>query len=282
MIGVRSGSVQSKEVRFRAVSFNVSEHYLKMRPCDLVLKQANLPATFIHSCILQSWFHSQLPKTMPRGLLPCVERGRYNRITFEMKQRLVEAFQAGDDYYTAARTLGIKMQTARSIILRHCNGQSLEDQRGGRREDSVKVTEAVAALLVTMVEEKADITLKCIKEKLAAREPPIHLSISSIARGLNLQLITTKNLRHCPHQRNEPRIKADRAAYADRYLNNHGNLAMIYVDETCYNLFTARTRGRAPRGQPAVRQLQFERGPNLNLVMAVSPRVGVIYYELQR
>ena len=57
---------------------------------------------------------------------------------------------------------------------------------------------------------------------------------------------------------------------------------MIYVDETCYNLFTARTRGRATRGQPAVRQLQFERGQNLNLVMAVTPDVGVIYYELQR
>ena len=124
------------------------------------------------------------------------------------------------------------MQTARSIIhvLRHRNGQSLRDGRGGRREETVKLTEDVVELLVGMVEEKADITLKNIQEQLAARPHPIHLSISSIARGLNRQLITTKKLRPCPVQRNAPRIKADRAAYADWYMRNQGNRTMIYVD----------------------------------------------------
>ena len=219
---------------------------------------------------------------MPRGPVPGGVRGRYSRVTMEMKQRLIQAYNSGEDYLVAAGTLGIKEQTARSIILRHRNGQPIEDQRGGRRDETVKLSEEVMALLVEMVEQQADITLKSIKEQLANREPPILLSVSSIARGLDRQLITMKKLRPCPEQRNTPRIKQDRAAYAAWYLQNQQNSTLIYVDETCFNLFTSRTRGRGARGQPAVRQMQFERGPNLNLVMAISPGVGVLYYELQR
>ncbi len=57
---------------------------------------------------------------------------------------------------------------------------------------------------------------------------------------------------------------------------------LIYVDESSFNLFTRRTRGRAVRGRPAVRQLNFERGRNLNLCLAVAAEVGVVYFELQR
>ena len=53
-------------------------------------------------------------------------------MTVEMKRRLVEAFEAGDDYHTAARNLGIKLQTARSILVRYREGHLIEDQRGGR------------------------------------------------------------------------------------------------------------------------------------------------------
>ena len=67
-----------------------------------------------------------------RGARPGTTRGRYTKVTVEMKQRLVEAFEAGDDYHTAARTLGIKLQTARSILLRYREGHPIEDQRGGR------------------------------------------------------------------------------------------------------------------------------------------------------
>ena len=53
------------------------------------------------------------------------------------------------------------------------------------------------------------------------------------------------------------------------------------MDETCFNLFTKRSSGRAVAGQPAIRQLQYERGRNLNLVMAVAAAAGV-YFKLQQ
>ena len=49
-----------------------------------------------------------------------------------------------------------------------------------------------------------------------------------------------------------------------------------------FNLCTKRMRGRAPLRQPAARQLQFECGRNLNLVLAAPPDVGMIYYKLER
>ena len=54
------------------------------------------------------------------------------------------------------------------------------------------------------------------------------------------------------------------------------------MHESCFNIFTRRTRGRAAIGQPTFRQLQFERGKNLNLVMAIASGIGVVYFELQR
>ena len=102
-----------------------------------------------------------------RGPRPGTPRGRYTKVTPEMKQRLVEAFEAGEDYHTAARTLGIKLQTARSILVRYREGQPVEDQRGGRREECIKVTPAIVQLLINMVEQMPDLTLKVMKERLA-------------------------------------------------------------------------------------------------------------------
>ena len=121
---------------------------------------------------------------------------------------------------------------------------------------------------------------RSISEKLAATEPPVHVSVTCIARALDGQLVTTKKLQDCSAQRNSARVKADRVAYAQWYLQ-HVDDAHVYVDETCFNLFTHRTRGRSKRGEPAFRQLRFERGRNLNLVMAVSPAAGIVYYELR-
>lgn len=217
---------------------------------------------------------------MPRGPRPGVERGTYSRISSDTKQRLIDAVENGEDYLAAGRTLGMKPATARSIVLRYEDGSSLEDGRGGRREETVKLTSDVVDRIVALVDDQPDTTLKVIKEKLAAGPAGVNLSITSIARALDGKLITMKKLQDVPAERNTPRVKADRAAYAEWYLqNNRGRL--IYIDETCFNLFTKRTRGRAERGQPAFRQLNFQRGKNLNLVMAVASGAGIVYYELQ-
>ncbi len=145
----------------------------------------------------------------------------------------------------------------------------------------MKLTPEVIERIVRLVEDQPDITLKSIQQKLSTAEhEAVHLSVISIARALDAKLITTKKLEDCPAQRNSPRVKAARANHAQWYLANVNLGVQIYIDETSFNLFTRRTRGRAERGQPAYRQLRFERGKNLNLIMAVAAAAGVVYFEL--
>ena len=184
----------------------------------------------------------------------------------------------------------------------------MEDARGGWKQATVKLTPEVVQLVFEMVERQRDITLKVNKDNLEAAVPPAMVSVTSISRALYGQLITTKKLQDCPVQRNSVRIKGDRAVYAAWYLAQgcpciikysvnictlhmhrvwvekpvDAQNTLIFVDESCFNIFTRRTGGRAALGQPAVRQLNFDRGANLNLVMAVAPGTGVVYYELQR
>ena len=121
----------------------------------------------------------------------------------------------------------------------------MEDTRGGRRPESVKLSEKVVQNIVSMIHEKPDITLKKMKQKWFARQPSVDLSTTSIARALDGQLVTMKKLQDCPAQRNSLRVKRDRVHYAEWYLQQAvlPVTTLIYVDETCFNLFTERSLG---------------------------------------
>lgn len=198
-----------------------------------------------------------------------------------MKRRLVEIHDEGGDVMAGAAILHIKPGTARSIIKKHLDGEPLDDARGGRRETTVKVSEDVINRMVAILEQQADVTLTEIASMLRG-ELQLQLSLATIARYLDGKIFTTKKLEDCPAERNSLRTKNLRRAYADWYLQEGLTQTLVYVDETCFNIFTRRTRGRAPRGQAAVRHIHGNRGPNLNLVAAVASGIGVVYFELQR
>ena len=139
----------------------------------------------------------------------------------------------------------------------------------------VKLTDEVVHQIVNLIEEHPDFTLKQVKDHL---EVPI--TVTSLSRALDGRLITMKKLEDCPGERNSLAVKEARSEYAEWYMKHGINRTLIYVDETCFNIFTKRTRGRAVRGRPAVRQIGGQRGPNLNLVMAVAAGAGVVYFDI--
>ena len=51
----------------------------------------------------------------------------------------------------------------------------------------------------------------------------------------------------------------------------------IFIDKCGYNIWTARSYGRARVGKPAYRQVQGQRGRNLTICLAVSPTNGLVY-----
>ena len=50
---------------------------------------------------------------------PCNIHGAYNKIAEDVKRRLINTYVKGEDYMAAVRMLGVKVATARSIIVRH-------------------------------------------------------------------------------------------------------------------------------------------------------------------
>nr|CAI5843661.1 unnamed protein product [Callosobruchus analis] len=76
--------------------------------------------------------------------------------------------------------------------------------------------------------------------------------------------------------------KRKRAEYVTA-LNRYIELGKqtVWIDETNFNLFCRRTRGRSRVGVRAVQHLPAARGPNVHLIGAISP-AGVVTMERRR
>ena len=182
------------------------------------------------------------------------------RISEADKVRLVRAFNDGGDYLELARALGIKRGTAWAIVNRAMARDGVVTlPRGGRRR--VKVDDDIRRCLAHIVEENPIFTLLQLKAELEAQLPTKPLiSTSTIARCLEGQLIVMKKIEDAPRERNSESTKESRKAYAEWLLNIGLQQEIIFIDEAGINLWTRRTRGRAPRGQRAVRVVHGRRG----------------------
>ena len=56
---------------------------------------------------------------------------------------------------------------------------------------------------------------------------------------------------------------------------------LVFEDEMGFNIWTARTRGRAKRGEPAVRIVEGQRGSNITVLLAVSPNLGLVHHAIR-
>ena len=113
-------------------------------------------------------------------------RGRVSNVD---RQRLVDAFEDGDDYHELAALLGIPYQMARSIIrvwLAEGRVQSLPEGGVG----SIKLTDDMQAFIRDFVLQQPFTTIAAVGQELAVRFPDTAISNSTIARHLQNQLIT--------------------------------------------------------------------------------------------
>lgn len=197
------------------------------------------------------------------------------------KQRLLDCFNSGHDYLAFADNLGIKENTARQIVRRANNRDGVVAiERGGRRQ--AKMDNQIVELLVRTVEHHPSFTLAQLNQVVRTTFPnKPHMSNTTISRGLSGALIVMKQLEDCPIQRNTPQTKELRFQYADWFLNQMMvPQEKIYIDEAGINLWMKRQRGRALRGQRAVRIVGGQRGGNFTIVFAVSSTRGLINHRL--
>lgn len=150
--------------------------------------------------------------------------------------------------------------------------------RGGRRAESTKVDDEIRHEIEEILQENPAITLVSIGQELQQRLPhKAEISRTTIARVCDGLLFSIKKLHVAPAERNRSDIKEARRDYA-RWFLEEGQLSpsLVYIDESGYNIWTQRTRGRARIGERAIRVVGAQRGKNLTLIMAISPTLGLV------
>lgn len=207
-------------------------------------------------------------------------RVRYRRIGNEDRGRLIDAFEAQRDYIQLADNLEINRNTARSIITTYLReGRRNKLQRGGAR--NTKMDDEMKERLEHLIDRNPLMTLQEMKADLAESLPQKPaVSTSTIARALDGLFITLKLVEDVPVVRNAPRVLDERAEYANWFLQTGVLAHCVFVDECGYNIWTRRSQGRAPRGEPARRVVHGQRGKNCNFTFAVSDAVGLVHHTV--
>ena len=206
-------------------------------------------------------------------------RGPYKTISYVDRQRLIKAFENDKDWITLAENLGIKRQSARSIILKYRRtGEAGRRKRGGNRPQ--KIDDEMLSFMVNLIEQKPTITLKEIQSRMIIElpdKPPVtHQTISNKLDGV---LYSVKDLRSVPVNWNHPTVKEERRQYTEWLMSNGLNNYKLFIDEFGVNIWTSRTKGRAPVGQRAIRVVEGQRGKNLTICLAISPEGGLVHWS---
>ena len=109
------------------------------------------------------------------------------------------------------------------------------------------------------------------------RKPTIH--DRTVARTLEGMLYRVKLARPLPVERNRPDVLQKRVDYANWFMRHAVVNHSIFVDECGYNIWTARSHGRARMGERAYRQVCGQRGRNVTVALAISPTNGLVFHS---
>ncbi|ETV95824.1 hypothetical protein H310_10869 [Aphanomyces invadans] len=107
--------------------------------------------------------------------------------------------------------------------------------------------------------------------------------MQTISLHLLGMVYTCKQVRIEPDTCNNDMNKEKRRAFAAK-LKQHQQEGdfVVYYDETNYNLYCKRSRGRSKPGTRASTVLPPSKGPNLQIKCAVSAELGLVCYRLEQ
>lgn len=200
-----------------------------------------------------------------------------SRISQIDRDRLIDAYTQGRDYIELADALGVNQRTAYHIVLQFKRTGRRQSLRSGGRPPK-KVTSPMLEALIAFIEEKPTATLDEMRSLLLLKFPSAPVSTSTIMRHLDGAMITLKLVRTVPMQWNRTEVKEERADFARWMMTEGVTKKLVFVDECGFNVWTARSQGRAAKGCRAVRMVEGQRGKNLTLCLAVSPQFGFVHF----
>lgn len=201
---------------------------------------------------------------------------RYKKHNNQDRTRIVACANKGDDWTALVKSLGIQYKTAFHWVQ---SGRVKMLQKGGKKPKIL--TEAEIDIIISWVEEDNGFTLRQLKTRIQEHFRKV-LSLTTIGNYLEGRLFTVKQFHNEAITMNSVENKNKREQYV-RALNEHirDGKQIIWMDETNFNLFCRRTRGRARKGGRAIQQLPSARGPNVHLIGAISA-AGVVSMDRRR
>lgn len=185
---------------------------------------------------------------------------------------------------TEAIKLGIALgykKTSLYTLLRRFDSQDDADhvpapvRRGGARHS--KVTDEIKTYLSNCVEARATITLRELRDGLSS-DMNVTLSKSTIEKVLNRMCLTYKKVYYHPERRNSEDTKNARIEFCDRFkgISEQARRRIVWMDETGFDLWCLRTKGRSPKGKRCTSVVTNSRMRNLSAIIAIH-RGGVEY-----
>ena len=193
--------------------------------------------------------------------------------------RLSKTLFRGRLQYRQLRRLGINRSTARSIVSRYVReGRIAERLRGG--PNHVRVDHEMRDCLNEILNENCLLTLTQLNQELRQRLLRKPRSCDrTVARTLEGMLFRVKLARAVPADRNRSDVIQKRLDYANWFMGHTVVNHSVLIDECGYNIWTARTHGRARRGERAYRQVCGQQGRNVTVKMAISPTNCLVFHS---
>ena len=131
-----------------------------------------------------------------------------------------------------------------------------------------------------ILNENCLLTLTQLNQELRQRLPrKPRICDRIVARTLEGMLFRVKLARPVPADRNRRDVIQKRLDYANWFMGHAVVNHSVFIDECGYNIWTARTHGRARRGERAYRQVCGQRGRNVSVTMAISPTNGLVFHS---
>ena len=131
-------------------------------------------------------------------------------VALQDRQRIIDAYRQGEDYVAVAHHLGVRRTTAWSVVAKWLRTEEVNARpRGGCR--ARKVDEEMLDFFIMMIEADPTITLKRLNDSVREVWPDKpRVSVSTINRALHGSLISVKQTRNIPVDRNTPTTKQQR------------------------------------------------------------------------
>lgn len=203
-------------------------------------------------------------------------RVKYAMVSAQDRARLLDCSRRGGDLPSLARTLGINIKTARSIVR---TDRDLPKARGGSKST---FNVDVLTSLTKLVDDHPTYTLKQLKSELQRQRPGLAISTSSIDRLLDGHGYSLKQVSLQPADRNRADVKEKRKVFATWLEKDGPQTLRFYVDETNFNIWCSRKFGRSKRGTEAVQKTTASRGPNINIIACMSAEGLLLWKTVDR